>query len=192
VQADQLDDARAVIERMKTELPMTADFYVDLALLLLRRTLPDPPPLLFFDPTPPPPFTPPPMTPVTRLMLDVLDLAVALQPDDPEIYYYISESLVVDRPDLALPYAERAVKLTPEDPEALITLGLAMGLLNQVKEAKKMLRRAASQARILGEPEIMRKAELLAREVGTPALHRSLSMQRIAEQLGIDFSSFGF
>ena len=192
VQADQLDDARAVIERMKTALPVTADFYIDLALMLVRRTLPDPPPMVLFDSTPPPPFTPPPMTPVTRLMLDVLELAVALQPDDPEIYYSISESLVVDRPDLALPYAERAVKLTPEDPEALITLGLAMGLLNQVKEAKKILRRAASQARILGEPALMRRAERLAREVGSPALHRSLSMDRIAEHLGIDFSNLGF
>ncbi len=192
VQAGTIDEARAVVERVKTGLAVTADFYVGLALMILRQTLPPPAPMLFFNAAPLPPFTTPPMTPVTRLMMDILELAVALQPNDPETYYHISDSFVVDRPDIALPYAERAVQLTPEDPQALITLGLAMGLLNQIKEAKKILRRASTQARLLGEPELMRQAEQIARQVGTPGLRSSLSMARIVDALGIDFGDMGF
>ena len=77
---------------------------------------------------------------------------------------------MVPRPDLALRFAEHAVQHAPNDPEALILLGVVLGLSNKATEAKTTLQHAAKIAQRMGRHDLHSRAQELRRVVGTPML----------------------
>jgi tetratricopeptide (TPR) repeat protein len=170
--ADKLDEARALIARFERERAPSAEDYVAIGLQLMSSAIP-PPSMAFFAPLAPPPK--PVDTPWTQLALELLDKAVALRPDDQRILKSITSFLMLPRPDLARRFAESAVQHAPDDPEALILLGIVLGLSNSASEAKATLQRAAKLAQRVGRPDLHAQAQDLRRVVGTPMLRMMFS-----------------
>ena len=165
--ADKIDDTRALIARFDQERTPSADDYVNLGLQLMMSALPPPTPAFFASLTP---ITKPVDTPWIRLALELLDKAVALDPENPHTLRSITSFLMVPRPDLALRFAEHAVQHAPNDPEALILLGVVLGLSNKATEAKTTLQHAAKIAQRMGRHDLHSRAQELRRVVGTPML----------------------
>lgn len=164
--------ARALLERFARERQPAAEDYVAMGTALMLRALPQPAmPLALFGPLAPPRPTD---TPWTRLAMELLERAVAIEPDEPRIKQAIASFLMLPRPDLARPFAEAAVAQLPDDPQALILLGLVLGLGDQVQEAKATLQRAAQLARHQGNRDLQEQAQEIRRVVGTPMLRLML------------------
>ena len=180
--ADKIDEARAVLSRAEAVFPPSPEFYVPLATMLLNRSAPLPM-ILPFAPAPP---AVPANSAWSQLATEMLDKAVALRPGDPQLRRQIAATLMLRQPELALPYAEEAAQLAPDDPEMLLVLGLALGLNERTREAKETLRRTARSARQQGRPEIAEEAEDLRRQVGSPFLRASLQMAQMANEIGLD------
>jgi tetratricopeptide (TPR) repeat protein len=172
VMADKVDEARALIARFEQERTPSAEDYVEIGLQLMSSAMPPPMPAFFARMAPPPK---PVDTPSTKLALELLDKAVALRPGDQRILKSITSFLLLPRPDLALRYAEHAVQHAPDDIDALIMLGVVLGLSDKVHEAKTQLQHAAKLAQRLGRPDLRAQAQDLRRVVGTPMLRIMLS-----------------
>jgi len=173
--ADKFDDARALIARFEQERTPRADDYVQLGLHLMTAILPPPTPAFFLSSPPPKPVD----TPWSQLALDMLDKAVMLRPDDLHIHQIIVNFLTLPRPDLARRFAERAVQSAPDNVDALISLGVVLGMNGDDAEAKATLQRAAKLAQRAGQLDLYGLAQELRRVVGTPMLRMiySRSMQ---------------
>jgi tetratricopeptide (TPR) repeat protein len=193
---DQIDEARAVLERAEATLKSSVELYMQLGSMIIEQTTPAPPmlnPFLFMMREAPPPPEPPVDTPWSQLATELLDKAVALRPDDPKLLTGIAVMLMAPRPDLALPYAEAAVKLAPADPSMLITLGITLGLNERKREGKDTLRRAAQMARKQGNQELAREAEAMRREIDSPFLRSSLQMSSLLDEFeGTDLDDLYF
>lgn len=171
--ADKLNEARSLIERFERERRPDAQGYIALGTAVLARAIPRPPLPNPFSLTPPPP--PKAIdTPWTALGQELLNKAVALNPDDPSIQRSIAAFLILLRPDLARPFAEAVVRLSPDDPEAFILLGMVQALAEQTKEAKATLQQAIQLARRKGRPDLQEQAKELRRAAGTPLLRMML------------------
>jgi tetratricopeptide (TPR) repeat protein len=184
---DQIDEARAVLARAEAALRSSVELYMQLGTLIITHTTPPPPmvnPFLFMMREAPPPPEPPVDTPWSELAIELLDKAVALQPDDPKLWTGIAVALLAPRPDLALRYAEGAVKLAPTDPSMLITLGIVQGLNERKREGKETLRRAAQLARKQGNTALAHEADAMRREIDSPFLRSSLQMSELFGELG--------
>lgn len=169
VMAENLEAAQALIARYEQERSPGADDYLNLGFQLMSTALPPPP--LFVRAAPPPPHD----TPWTRLAMEQIERAVVLRPDDRRILLGIASFLMLPRPDLALGYAERAVALASDDPEALIVLGVCQSLGGQVAQAKTTLQQAAKIAGQQGRRDLREQAQALRGVVGTPTLRMMLS-----------------
>lgn len=177
---NQIDAARALIERFEAEMSPGPEEYVALGGAIFQRFTPPPAPLgLFRAPARPKPVD----TPWTGLALELLDRAVDLRPDDAQIPMGIATLLLVSRPDLACRFADMAAQRNPDNPDTLILLGLALGLDEQVAEAKSTLQRAAQMARRQGKRDTQEQAQEMRRLVGTPFLRSMI-------QAGLSGDSF--
>lgn len=108
-----------------------------------------------------------------------------MRPDDVQLRMAIATTLLMPRPDLARPYVEQAAKLTPEDPNVLIMLGMIQGLNDQVREAKRdTLQGAAKLARKQGKRDLAQHANEMRGLVGTPMLRTMLQMSLLSDELG--------
>jgi tetratricopeptide (TPR) repeat protein len=185
--ADRIDEARALLERIDRDLKLEARAYADFGLMIIIRVTPPPPPvgLLGFLGTPAPAPAPPPAdTPWTRLASELLDRAVGMRPADGALHKQIAGELMLPRADLALPYAEAAARLAPDEPEALILLGIVQGLNDQVRAAKTTLQRAAQLARKQGKSALAQEAQELRRVVGTPMFRTGIQMSLMSAGMG--------
>jgi len=182
---DEIDEARAVLRQAEAALPLTSEFYVDLGLLLLKRTAPRPLASPFAEPPPRPADTP-----WSRLAEEALDRAVTLQSGDVRLYTRIAVDLLELRPDLALRFAEEAVFVAPDDPRSLMVLGLAQALNHATRESKDTLHRAADLARRQRDISLARDIEALRRQVGSPLLHLALRMGPLFDDLDLEDEPF--
>ena len=176
--ADQIDEARTLLERIERDQKPEARLYLDLGLMIIMRVTPPPAPVGLFgflDSAPPAP-PPPADTPWTRLASELLDKAVAMRPDDLELRKEIASELMLPRADLARRYAEAAVRLVPNDPDTLMLLGVVQGLNDQVREAKATLQRVAQLARKQGNSKLAQDAQEMRRVVGTPMFRAGMQM----------------
>lgn len=164
--ADRIDEARALLERFERGFKPDVGAYIMLGTTILLRTTPPPPPSFGLLPSRPAPK--PVDTPWTTIALDLIDKALALKPDDVALHKSLAGTLMLVRPDLARRFAEAAVSKEPDDPNALILLGIILGLDEQVQEAKKTLLRAGQMARRQNRPDIQEQAQELRGIVGTP------------------------
>lgn len=176
--ADRMDEARALLERFERDLKPDAHAYADLGLVIMMRVTPPPAPAGLFGIFGAPPAPPPkPVdTPWTQLACELLDKAIALRPDDVALRKELASELMLPRADLALRYAEDAARLTPDEPDTLILLGLVQGLNERVREAKATLQRAAQLARKQGKRELAQQAQEMRSAVGTPMLRAGIQM----------------
>ena len=185
-EANKIDEARAVLARAEAALTPSPAFYVQLGVNLLTHAAPASP-LGPFAPAPAPKAT---ATAWSQMATEALARAVALRPDDGHLHSQIAGGLTMVRPDLALPYAETAVRLLPEDARALVTLGLLQGLNGRGREGKETLRRATRLARQQGDAETAQHSEELRRVIDSPMLGLMLQMAPMLEQLDLDDDPF--
>ncbi|MEI7644241.1 MAG: tetratricopeptide repeat protein [Chloroflexales bacterium] len=169
--AQKFDEARALIARFERERTPSADDYVYLGIQLMTTAIPPPSlDVLALQAPPPKPVD----TPWIHLAMEMLDHAVAQQPDDPDILKRIADFLLLPRPDLAHRFAERIVQLAPDNAEALILFGSVLGLSGHAAEAKTTFQRAAKLAQQMGRPDLYARAQDLRRVVGTSMLRLML------------------
>jgi hypothetical protein len=165
---------RATIERAERVLGADVEFYAELAISLLQRSSAPPPfPSFLFGGTPAPP---PKDDELTALAEDVLNRAVALRPDDPQLRFRLASELLNLDAELALQHAEAGVNLLPDEPSGLLLLGLLQGLTERDKEARATLRKTAKLARKRGDEFLAQQAEMLQQQIGSPMLRLSLQM----------------
>ncbi len=185
---DKLDEVQAVLKRAEANLSPTAEFYMSLGITLLMRTTPPPRLPSPFDPAPPPPPPEDEDSPWTQMAREALDRAVALKPDDPRLAGGIAAELMSLRPKLALRYAEKSAEIGPDEPNALMLLGLAQALNEQKPEAKQTLRNAARLARQQGDTAMAQEIQSLRREIDSPLFGMALQMGPFLD----DFDEEGF
>jgi tetratricopeptide (TPR) repeat protein len=172
--AGDIERVRATIERAERVLGADVEFYAELAISLLQRSSAPPPfPSFLFGGTPAPP---PKDDELTALAEDVLNRAVALRPDDPQLRFRLASELLNLDAELALQHAEAGVNLLPDEPSGLLLLGLLQGLTERDKEARATLRKTAKLARKRGDEFLAQQAEMLQQQIGSPMLRLSLQM----------------
>ena len=169
----QIAEARAVLERAESSLTPTADFYVNVGVIMLKVNARPPPANPFAALAPP---APPADTEWTRLGTELLDRAVARRPEDATLRTHIAGELLTMRPDLALAHAEVAARLAPDNANTLTLLGLLQGLNGQVREGKETLRRAIRVARQQNNPVLAGQIEEMRQLIGSPLLQVALQM----------------
>jgi Flp pilus assembly protein TadD len=168
--AEELDKARAVLERAQRELTLTVDFYIELAGVLLSHNMQPPP--MFGPPEPPKPVEGPWLT----LAQEAVDQAVALKPDDPRVRYQLTVELLPYNPEMALEHAQAGADMSPDDPGGLFLLGFVQGINEMDKEAKATLRSVARMARKQGKHDLAEQADAVRQQVGSPFFRLSLQM----------------
>lgn len=167
---------RAALAQAETDAQLDTRFYLATALACLEAARPPQSALLGF-PGAPRASAKQTADPAWENLADELfGRALALKPDDLELLRSILNAAVeTSQPKLGLRYADRLLKLAPDDPEVFLSLGLLHGQNGRVDEAKKMLKQAARLARQQGNDELEQTANDLRREVGNPFLAQMLS-----------------
>lgn len=185
--ADNIEQARAVLAHAERELTLTSDFYIDVAATLLARKVSTRPrsglALLSGSPRAKPAALDGPWAVLAR---EILDRAIATEPENADVRLRIASELLSICPELGIEYAEAAVKLAPDDPHVLMTLGLLQGLTERNREAKETLRRAARLARKQGDAYLADQADMLREQIGSPMLRMGLEMAMFSEAFDPD------
>jgi tetratricopeptide (TPR) repeat protein len=159
-----LEAARALIPRAQAAGFATAHFYVDLAGICLAQAAPPAPPVFFG----PPPKKKSGSNPWEQLGREMLQLAEAAPGDPAETLREIVAALGSTQPDLAIEYAQRLIKLTPDDPLAWLILAVVQALSGQIKPAKDTARQAASLARKQNNASLVRDIDAFRQELDMP------------------------
>jgi tetratricopeptide (TPR) repeat protein len=166
VALDKMEEVKTILTKAEAALSPDPTFYVDLAMTILKRKTERP----LFNPFfgPPPKQAPPTDTPWSKLAVEIMQRASALRPNDVPLQSTIATALAMVRPDLALPFAREVVRLQPDDPHAGMLLGLVLGLSDQGREAKEVLRKAARQARQQGDMGLFSQIEAMRQQIDSP------------------------
>lgn len=186
VVANKPDEARAVLARAETGLPLAPEFYLALATLILKHSAP-PPMLNLFGPVTPPS---PAKGAWPAWAEELVARAAALRPDDVDLRQAIAAEMATVRPALGLRYAEEAARLAPDNPDVLMTLALLQALNDRKRDAKESLRQAGRLARQGGDPELVRRVEELRRMINNPMLSLALQMGPMLDDLDLDEGPF--
>ena len=185
---DKVEEIRTILARIEAKLPPDPAFYIDLAMTILTRKTVRPRinPFSFLS-------APKEVSPVDstwpKLVLEILQRATNIRPDDLAIQTSIATALSMVRPDMALPFAREVVRLKPDDPNGGMMLGLILGLNDQGREAKEVLRKAARQARQQGDMELYNQIESTRQQIENPffkMLPNIDSMADLFDELDID------
>jgi tetratricopeptide (TPR) repeat protein len=163
--ANDLEAARALIPRAQAAGFATAHFYVDLAGICLAQAAPPAPPAFF---GPPPKQKKSGSNPWEQLGREMLQQAEAAPGDPAETLREIVAALGSTQPDLAIEYAQRLIKLTPDDPIAWLILAVMQALSGQIKPAKDTARQAASLARKQNNASLVREIDAFRQELDMP------------------------
>jgi pentatricopeptide repeat protein len=173
---EDIDEARAVIERAKTHKPVV-DFYLTWAIMVFEELNPQPPAfggfgglgLLSAFGGLQPPTPPKPMNPKWKAFgIELIDQAIALEPNDARISGSLILVLVSVDDALALEHAQRAAKLAPDQPEAQLILAMVFGINGQKAQAKEQFRKTAQLARKQNRNDLARDADDMRRSVDSP------------------------
>jgi pentatricopeptide repeat protein len=164
--ADDMAQARALIERFVQERKPSANDYRHLGLQLLGRAIPPPSSVFLRLGTTPPSIN----SAWVQLGLEQFERAIALSPSDISLPKQVAGMLILHLPEQALPFIDRVIAQDPDDAYALIMKGMALGLCERVSEAKTVLQQAGQMARKQGRPDLQDQARELRQAVGTPML----------------------
>lgn len=183
---NNVDAVHKVLEQAETRTTPTVDFYVSLAIVLLKYITPPINPFVLsrsqnksVDTTKEEQWMP--------LVRTILDRAIALHKDsDPSIYFQVASLIMTLRPDVARPYVEQGVAAMPDNLAGQITLAVVLGMDGEKTEAKKILTRVIRQARKAGNTETLRHAEEIRRSISSPFFEASMRMGDIFGDMDID------
>jgi uncharacterized protein HemY len=117
--------------------------------------------------------------PWERLGQELLQKAEAGS-DSVETLRHIIAILGPVQPHLALEYAQKLMRRTPNDPVALMRLGVLQSLVGQRQAAKDSLRRATALARRQGDSELLEEIEQARHVINNPLIG-------LMSQMGIPF-----
>lgn len=173
--AEQIDMVRAAIARAEAALPLTADFFIEVGVLLLQRDL-APAPAFFGGLLAPPPKRDATATPRSRLAREMLDRGLAGQPDQGEARLALAIRLLRLDPALGLRYAEEAAHMLPEEPGAYMTLATLQVMNERRREAKDTLRRGARLARKQGKTDLAERMDDMRTSANDPMLPMLLQL----------------
>lgn len=154
--------AQALIARAETAGFATAHFFTDLADICFERS--QPPSMLPF-------FTTAKKEPDdvwARFGREMLQRAEAVATDPVVTLREILGVLIETQPDLALEYAQRLIKLTPDDPMVWLMQAVIHMLAGRNKAAKDAAKQAANLARKQNNPELLREIEALRQQLNNP------------------------
>jgi tetratricopeptide (TPR) repeat protein len=135
--AGNLAAARAALEQAESRPGLPNDFHLELARLLLAG-----------QSAAQPPFAPARRKAAANterlqgMAVEVIERGAARNVDNADYYDRAARALMFDRPAVALGLAGEAVRLVPESPDNLVTLGIVQGLNAQSREAEQTLRGA--------------------------------------------------
>jgi tetratricopeptide (TPR) repeat protein len=160
-----LEAARALIPRAQAAGFATAHFYVDLAGICLAQAAPPAPPVFF---GPPSKQKKRGSNPWEQLGREMLQQAEAAPGDPAETLREIVGALGSTQPELAIEYAQRLIKLTPDDPIAWLILAVMQALSGKIKPAKDAARQAASLARKQNNASLVREIDAFRQELDMP------------------------
>ncbi len=171
------DEFRAVLARAETAGVVSPHFYVDatgFCFRMARRPDLDP---FFAAPRKGPRVT----DPWEELGKTLLQKVEATGGERADVCQHMVAEFGPQRPELALPYAEKLVALSPDDPTALLSLALIQGLNDRRREAKETLRKAGQLARKRNDPQLISMIENLRRTLDDPMFGM---MSRMLPMLG--------
>ncbi len=186
------DEARAVQQRGEANGKLTPSFYIHTGIECLSRAAPEPelPELDFLfgfgrkTAGPARSRRAPRSHELEALGKQLLDQALALGPEV-EVLRHIIAKVGPRSADVGLPYAQRLVKVAPEDATGWLLLGVYLGSERQVKEGQAALRQAARVARQQGNHDLAREADQMRRAIADPFFAMSLQMAK--DGFGYDF-----
>jgi len=176
--AEQIDEVRTAVARAETALPVTPDFYIQAGLTLFQR---DRPPPMFGSFFMPPPKREAKETPRSRLAVELLDRAVAAEPENGRLRLGLATQLSSIDPALALRYGEEGARMLPDEAEAQMLLAILQAANERKREAKETLRRGARLARQQGKTALAQQIEDMRRHVDDPMLPLMLQMGPMLE-----------
>src|SRR3990172_46323 len=148
-----LTEARHILERAEAAGVASPHFYVDVAGECFQAALGAASPAGFLS------ATKTGYGPWERLGREMLQKAESAGGDSAESLRHVVAILGPVKPDLALEYARRLAHRTPDDPMALLQLGVLQGINGQTSQAKDSLRRAAHLARRRGDSALLEEIQ---------------------------------
>jgi tetratricopeptide (TPR) repeat protein len=159
------DEARQALARAEAAGVASPHFYVDAGVACLTHGAP--------PPSMPDPFGPPkPRKPAKGKWeawgRELIERGLASVPNRREVLRYLVANLGMQQPALGIEYARQLVALEPEDPSALMSLGLMQALRQDISAAKDTLRKAEQLARKQGQTDLARDIGNMRREIGSP------------------------
>lgn len=167
------DEARAVIARAESALPVLQDFYLEAGASLLEGSDFN---LAFLNPFSPPTKRTYSDNAWTKLGQELFDRAIAQRSDDPQIRAQIASMLVQTRPDIGLRYIGDAVQLAPDVPQFQVLQGLLQALTDDKNGARTTLQKAARLARKQGNREIAEQADQMRNQINSPFFGLAMQM----------------
>ncbi len=180
--ADKMDEVRAVLARAEAAGKATSDLYLAVGALLIDKAAESMPLIASFGlPTAAPKRKDDPWS---RLGEEMLDRAIALEPDDPGVRFLIAAKLMISNTDLAIQYAQAGLQMAPDNVRGMTLLALLQAVNDDTREAKKTLQRAARLAREQGDPDLIKHVEETRSLVNTPMLRMMLQMGPMLDLLG--------
>ena len=188
----KFDEAQAVQQRGEAAGKLTADFYIHTGLECLSRAAPEPelPELDFLfgfgrkTARPARGRRAPRSHELETLGKQLLDQALAIGPEV-EVLRHIIAKVGPEGAGVGLPYAQRLVKVAPEDAMAWMMLGVYLGSEHQVKEGQEALRQSARLARKQNNHDLAREADQMRRTIADPFF--AMSLQMAMDDFGYDF-----
>lgn len=189
--AGDLQQARTVLQQAEERLSLGSDFYVELGRIVSVHSHPQPPnPLDQLFGGLKSNKNNQPDEHVRAFASEIFNKAIAVNPDDTQTYLEIAANLIGADTELALEYAQQARTKAPEEPRVLIMIGLLLGIQQQDREAREVLRKAERIARKNNDPDAARRAADLRQQVGSPLF--SLGMPFGPAFGGLDPDDFDF
>jgi pentatricopeptide repeat protein len=186
-----VEQARAIVALAESVATIDADFYAQLGTMAISFATPPPSPVNpFLALQPNQKRAAPADTPLILLGRELIERALAIRPNDAQLYLPLITVLLSSRPDLALIYAERAVRHIPDDPNLLLMYGIALGLNERKREGKDQLRKAAALGRKQGNMELVEHANQMRQEIDSPFFFMAFQMQSLFGDSEIDPSEF--
>jgi pentatricopeptide repeat protein len=184
---EDADEARAVVARAEATFAPPPELYAQLGTIAIGEDAPPPEQSPFdFMLAPRRPPAKPADTPLSRLGRELVERAFALRPQDAQLRLMTARALLGSRPDLALAYADEAVRCAPDDANMLILRGIALAVNRRKREAKDQLRKAAALARKRGDAALADEADGIRREIDSPFFHLAFQMRSLLDDAGLD------
>ncbi len=158
-------EARQILKRAEAAGVASPHFYVDIAGECFKNARRLFPPGAFLGPSAAKAAAD---NPWERLGHESLQKAESADGASVETLRHVIAVLGTAQPDLALEYAHRLARLTPDDPVALMQLAVLQGLIGQTKAAKDALHKAAWLARKQGNSSVLREIEEIRPMINSP------------------------